>query len=142
VAPKGHSATLGVCRNSRHVRWGVCSLVLMGSAAMTAPPRVAPLPWYHRADYPALLLLFSDPNRVPNTFDTWLEHAEGVERQLQAAGFVVRSHTKSRQVRPKVVPLKGIQDMLRRWPYGRKRPRALRVGTAERGTWRTTENIS
>ena len=57
---------------------------------MTAPPRVAALPWYHRADYPALLLLFSDPNRVPNSFDAWLEHAEGVERQLQAAGFVVQ----------------------------------------------------
>jgi hypothetical protein len=61
----------------------------MGTGTMTAPPQVVGLPWYHRDDYPALLSVFSDPDKLPNTFDAWLEHAEGLERQLQAAGFVV-----------------------------------------------------
>jgi len=56
---------------------------------MTAPPQVVGLPWYHRDDYPALLSVFSDPDKLPNTFDAWLEHAEGLERQLRAAGSIV-----------------------------------------------------
>jgi hypothetical protein len=56
----------------------------MGMGTMTAPPQVVGLPWYHRDDYPALLLVFSDPDKLP-----WLEHAEGLEKQLQAAGFLV-----------------------------------------------------
>jgi len=55
---------------------------------MTTPVPVA-VPWYNRREYPALLLLFSDPDKMPETFDAWLEHAEKVEKQLQAAGFVV-----------------------------------------------------
>jgi hypothetical protein len=71
------------------VQQAVRGLIRTGPGTMTARPRVSALPWYHRGDYPALLLLFSDPDKVPNTFDAWLEHAESVERQLQAAGFVV-----------------------------------------------------
>ena len=55
---------------------------------MTGPAPVA-LPWYHREDYGALLALFSDPDKLPSTFDAWLEHAEGVEKQFRAAGFSV-----------------------------------------------------
>ena len=55
---------------------------------MTARVPIA-LPWYNRHEYPALLVLFSDPDKMPKTFDAWLEHAEKVEKQLQAAGFVV-----------------------------------------------------
>ena len=44
---------------------------------------------YNRHQYPALLALFSDPENLLETFDAWLEHAEKVERQLQAAGFAV-----------------------------------------------------
>ena len=47
------------------------------------------LPWYNRHEYQALLALFSDPKNLPKTFDEWLEHAEKVEKQLQAAGFAV-----------------------------------------------------
>ena len=47
------------------------------------------LPWYHRSDYLALLALVTDPEILPQTFDAWLERAEGVEKQLQAAGFAV-----------------------------------------------------
>jgi hypothetical protein len=54
---------------------------------MAASPSVVALPWYARGDYPALLKLFSDSNRLPATFDAWLEHAERVEGQFQKAGF-------------------------------------------------------
>ena len=47
------------------------------------------LPWYLCDDYPALLALFSDPDKLPKTFDAWLKHAESLEKRLQAAGFKV-----------------------------------------------------
>ena len=55
---------------------------------MTTPVPIA-LPWYQREDYPVLLALFSDPDKLPTTFDAWLEHAKQVEKQFQAAGFAV-----------------------------------------------------
>ena len=56
---------------------------------MAASPPVAALPWCDRRDYPALLTLFSDPDKLPATYDAWLERAEGVERQFKRAGFGV-----------------------------------------------------
>ena len=47
------------------------------------------LPWYHCDDYAFLLTLFSDPDKLPGTFDEWLKRAEHVEKQLQVAGFAV-----------------------------------------------------
>jgi hypothetical protein len=56
---------------------------------MAAPSSVIALPWYRRGDYAALLRLFSDPNKVPATYDAWLKRAESTERQLQKAGMAV-----------------------------------------------------
>jgi hypothetical protein len=56
---------------------------------MAASPPVAALPWYDLSDYPALLKLFSDPDKLPATYDAWLERAEGVELQFKRAGFGV-----------------------------------------------------
>ena len=56
---------------------------------MAASPPVSALPWYARRDYPVLLKLFSDPDKLPTTYDAWLERAEGVERQFKKAGFTV-----------------------------------------------------
>jgi hypothetical protein len=50
---------------------------------------VMALPWYSRADYPALLKLFKDPDKLPATYDAWLQRAEQVESQLQKAGLAV-----------------------------------------------------
>ena len=50
---------------------------------------VTALPWYARGDYPALLSLFSDPAKLPATYDAWLKRAEATERQLRKAGFGV-----------------------------------------------------
>ena len=56
---------------------------------MAVSPPVAALPWYDRRDYLALLKLFTDPDRLPATYDAWLERAEGIERQFKRAGFGV-----------------------------------------------------
>ena len=50
---------------------------------------VSALPWYSRADYPALLRLFKDPDKLPATYDAWLQRAEQVEKQLQKVGLAV-----------------------------------------------------
>jgi hypothetical protein len=39
------------------------------------------LPWYHPDDYPALLALFSDPDKLPKTFEAWLQQAGTVEKR-------------------------------------------------------------
>jgi len=44
---------------------------------VAAPSQTLALPWYARNDCPVLLRLFSDPNKLPTTYDTWLERAEG-----------------------------------------------------------------
>jgi hypothetical protein len=56
---------------------------------MAVSPPVTALPWYDRRDYLALLKLFTDPDRLPATYDAWLERAEGIERQFKRAGFGV-----------------------------------------------------
>jgi hypothetical protein len=62
---------------------------ILGGGSMVAPPSVLALPVYARGDYPALLKLFNDPDKLPATYDAWLERAEGIERQFQKAGFGV-----------------------------------------------------
>ena len=56
---------------------------------MAAPTQTLALPWFTRSDYPALLELFSDFNKLPTTYDAWLERAERIEREFQKAGFGV-----------------------------------------------------
>jgi hypothetical protein len=54
---------------------------------MAASSPVLALPWYARGDYRALLELFTDPDKLPATYDAWLKHAERTEGQLQKSGF-------------------------------------------------------
>jgi hypothetical protein len=56
---------------------------------MAASSPVLALPWYARGDYRALLELFTDPDKLPATYDAWLKHAERTESQLQKGGFGV-----------------------------------------------------
>jgi hypothetical protein len=48
---------------------------------MATTPPVTALPRYARGDYPALLKLFNDADKLPATYDAWLERAESTERQ-------------------------------------------------------------
>jgi hypothetical protein len=50
---------------------------------------VVALPWFRRADYAVLLRMFTDSEKLPESFDVWLQRAETVERQSRKAGFSV-----------------------------------------------------
>jgi hypothetical protein len=56
---------------------------------MATPPLTIALPWYRRSHYRPLLAFFSDPDKMPATYDAWLTRAELTESQLQTAGFAV-----------------------------------------------------
>jgi hypothetical protein len=60
--------------------------VLRGQS-MAEPSQTLALPWFTRSDYPALLDLFSDANKLPTTYDAWLKRAERIEWEFQKAGF-------------------------------------------------------
>jgi hypothetical protein len=59
---------------------------------MAVSPNIIALPWYRRGDYGFLLGLFSDPDKLPATFDAWLGRAERTESKLQKAGFAHPSY--------------------------------------------------
>jgi hypothetical protein len=52
------------------------------------PPAVG-VYWIGEGDYPALLRIFDDGNRMPRTWKEWLKIAEEMERGLKAYGHVV-----------------------------------------------------
>lgn len=54
---------------------------------MAASAETLTLPWYARSDYPVLLRLFSDLNKLPKTYGAWLRRAEEIEERFQSAGF-------------------------------------------------------
>mgnify|MGYP000987374674 FL=1 len=50
--------------------------------------RAVGIPWYRREDYPALLRLFVDRDRLPARFDDWLQRAEQTLQSVQAGGQI------------------------------------------------------
>jgi hypothetical protein len=53
------------------------------------PPPVVGAYWIDEKDYPALLRIFADGNRMPRTWKEWLKMAEEMEQGLKAYGHVV-----------------------------------------------------
>jgi hypothetical protein len=58
------------------------------------PPNDKPLPavgayWIDEADYPAVLKLFDDGNKMPRSWAEWLKIAEEMEKGLKAYGHPV-----------------------------------------------------
>jgi hypothetical protein len=53
------------------------------------PPPAVGVYWINEGDYPALLKLFDDGNKMPRTWKEWLKIAEEMERGLKAYGHVV-----------------------------------------------------
>ena len=53
------------------------------------PPPAVGAYWINEEDYPALLRIFTDGNRMPRTWKEWLKIAEEMERGLKAYGHVV-----------------------------------------------------
>ena len=52
------------------------------------PPAVGAY-WINEEDYPALLRIFADGDRMPRTWPVWLKMAEEMEQGLKAYGHVV-----------------------------------------------------
>ena len=53
------------------------------------PPPAVGAYWIDEGDYPALVQMFSDGNRMPRTWKEWLKMAEEMERGLKAYGHPV-----------------------------------------------------
>ena len=53
------------------------------------PPPAVGVYWIDEEDYPALLRIFSDGDRMPRTWREWLKMAEEMERGLKAYGHAV-----------------------------------------------------
>ena len=53
------------------------------------PPPAVGAYWINEEDYPALLRIFIDGNRMPRAWKEWLKIAEEMERGLKAYGHVV-----------------------------------------------------
>jgi hypothetical protein len=54
----------------------------------TRPPAVG-VYWINEEDYPALLRIFDDGNKMPRTWREWLKIAEEMEQGLLSYGHVV-----------------------------------------------------
>jgi hypothetical protein len=54
-----------------------------------ASVRTIGLPWYDRADYPAIRSLMVDPQSLAPTYDLWLMAAQNNESVAQQAGLRV-----------------------------------------------------
>jgi hypothetical protein len=54
----------------------------------TRPPALG-VYWINEDDYPALLRIFDDGNKMPSTWREWLKIAEEMERGLTSYGHVV-----------------------------------------------------
>jgi hypothetical protein len=50
--------------------------------------RALGMPWYRRADWNALLILFVDAAKFPATYDKWLRRAEKAEREFERQGTI------------------------------------------------------
>ncbi|MGA8611407.1 MAG: hypothetical protein WB760_06770 [Xanthobacteraceae bacterium] len=53
------------------------------------PPPVVGAYWINEEDYPALLKIFDDGNKMPRTWQEWQKIAKEMEQGLKAYGHVV-----------------------------------------------------
>jgi hypothetical protein len=60
----------------------------MTSVEERPPPAVGAF-WIREEDYPALLNVFADGNKMPRAWKEWLKIAEEMEQGLKAYGHVV-----------------------------------------------------
>jgi len=60
----------------------------MTNSEERSPPAVG-VYWINEGDYPELLKIFPDGNRMPRTWAEWLKIAEEMESGLKAYGHVV-----------------------------------------------------
>jgi hypothetical protein len=47
---------------------------------------VVAVTWFREEDYPALLRIFDDADKMPRTWKEWLEKAEQMEQTVKSSG--------------------------------------------------------
>ncbi len=52
------------------------------------PVRAVGICWFRKEDYPALLAIFKDADKMPSTWKEWFENAERLEKRAQAEGHI------------------------------------------------------
>jgi hypothetical protein len=80
--------TIHLTADIRGSRNGNCRMSSMTNSEERSPPAVG-VHWINEGDYPALLSIFPDGNRMPRTWAEWLKIAEEMESGLKAYGHVV-----------------------------------------------------
>lgn len=53
------------------------------------PVRAVGLSWFRKEDYPALLKIFTDADKMPRTWEEWLKGAEAMEKRVKAQRQIV-----------------------------------------------------
>jgi hypothetical protein len=92
-APREYRGSSGprLCKGKRFNSEIISSMIESLTAAVRGdkpPPAVAAF-WIKEEDYPALLQLFDDGDKMPPRWKDWLKMAEEMERGLKAYGHVV-----------------------------------------------------
>jgi hypothetical protein len=59
------------------------------SCAREKVPAAVGLAWYRRQDYPRILQVMEDADKLFATYDHWQKSAERTERELKRAGHIV-----------------------------------------------------
>jgi hypothetical protein len=52
------------------------------------PIRAVGITWFREEDYPALLQIFTDADKMPRAWKDWLKGAEKMEQDMKAQGFL------------------------------------------------------
>jgi hypothetical protein len=65
-----------------------CGMIGMTNLEDRQPPAVGAY-WINEEDYPALLRIFADSDKMPPTWSKWLRMAQEMESGLKAYGHVV-----------------------------------------------------
>ena len=70
----------------------------------TPPLRVIGLTWFREEDYPALLRVFQDGDKMPRTWKEWLKNAEDMEQKAKAQAAAQGAVTERVYIDPDTFP--------------------------------------
>jgi hypothetical protein len=91
TSPEGHPA---LCRHPTFLRWTPhATHPPLPNRDMSIPSdpsiRVVAVSWFREEDYPALLRIFDDADKMPRSWKEWLKGAEEMEQSAKSSGYTV-----------------------------------------------------
>jgi hypothetical protein len=106
VIAQAPSAVVACQSRLWHPKWTFAFAIAAFAGTVMAnlddsPPPAVGVFWIKEEDYPALLRIFDDGNKMPRTWKEWLKIAEEMERGLKAYGHPVMRVT----IDPNTFPL-------------------------------------